>query len=50
MSEQLRDPQLIVGQNWLGNIELDQTDEINTTFNKNPLTIGFRCVFEWQTR
>ena len=50
MSEQLRDKTLIVGQNWLGNRELDQTDEIKSTFTKNPLTVGFRCVFEWQTR
>lgn len=50
MSEQLRDETLIVGQNWLGNRELDQTDEIKSTFTKNPLTVGFRCVFEWETR
>lgn len=50
MSEQLRDKNKIVGQNWLGNVELDQTDEIKTPINKNPLTVGFRCVFQWEQR
>lgn len=50
MSEQLRDEHLIVGQNWLSNKELDQTDVYKSPFSKNPLTVGFRCVFQWEQR
>jgi hypothetical protein len=46
MSEQLRDEHLIVGQNWLNNKELDQTDVYKSPFSKNPLTLGFRCVLQ----
>lgn len=47
VSEWLKEKGSIAGQNWRGQVVLDQYDNINEQKSASS-AVGFRCVFEWR--